>query len=172
MYLQTQIYMYGRILREFADRPPAFVFSNIMWDETGEKLKCAGFKKLSGEQRRTVCDVMITKICFAWGWPAGDNISNWQTYHFEVVCPPSLVLTPAAHHIWDALQNGTSLAPIMSFRRAFLQSSEVSIEVKECDGASGNDRLVAHWVAHERRSLGGKPMSQMVVCRNHRSHLD
>ena len=175
VYLQTQIYIYGRILREFACRPPAFVFSNIMWDETGEKLKCPGFKSLSAEQRRTVCDVMITKICFAWGWLAGDNgdhPGDWRTYHFEVVCPPSLVLTPAAHHIWDALQNGPSLAPAMCFRRAFLQAGDVSVEVKECDGASGNDRLVAHWVAHERRTLGPKPMSQTVVCRNHRSHVE
>ncbi len=97
VYLQSQVYLYGRILKELAESPPDFVCTNVMWDETGERLKLARLDQLSGEQRRTVCDVMVTKMSFAWGWAA--HGLDWHTYHFAVVCPPSQVLTPAAEHL-------------------------------------------------------------------------
>lgn len=63
------------------------------------------------------------------------------------------------------------MEPFMCFRRQLLTSCPVSVEFKEVDGASGNEKLIAHWVQTEREKTPGQPMSQTVVCRNHRTHL-
>ncbi len=59
----------------------------------------------------------------------------------------------------------------MWFRKAFIRCSPVSFEVKECDGASGNDRLTAHWVRQEHAASHQQPMLQTMLCRNHLNHL-
>ena len=166
-YLQTHVIVYGMILAELALTKPFFAVTDVMWDETAERLQIGGVKDgLSVGQKTSAWDVMVSKMSFTWGWL---HHRDWKVMSFHVVCPPNLVISPASQHLWHAFNHSNSLAPIMNFRRSLLQLAEIAIEFKECDGASGNDKLIAHWVKDpaEPQQL----LSQTVLCRNHRLQL-
>ena len=165
-YLCTQVVIYGCILAEFSQRTSTFAVSSLMWDETGEKLQIGGLKpEVSGGQRSSTWQIMVTRMSFCWGWDAAPG-QRCRVMSYDVVAPPTLVLTPAAHNLWHAFTQNKCLAPLVNFRKRLLEIAAVSLEFKECDGASGNDKLIAHWTAEEPTYT-----SQTVLCRNHRNHL-
>ena len=145
-FLSTQNLLYDCLQRLVCQRRPTFACSRVMWDETGEKLRMASSidttATMTSEQRSSTLQVMICKMAFVWGWKSGPRPCDWTTCQFEVVCPPMMVVSPSAQNLWAALMKNKTIAPLMRFRRALFAAADIGIELKECDGASGNDRLV------------------------------
>ena len=84
------------------------------------------------------------------------------------VCPPLLLVSPAAHHIWWALTNHPSLHSIRTFESLILQTASEKVHLQESDNASANDRL-HHW--HMRQKEESGMLMECIFCHSHQNAL-
>ena len=168
-YLQTQILFYGRILFSIAQRKPLFAISDVMWDETSERLNYSDIGQIiiPGATVSSTSHIMQARFAFCWGY-AGAQPSDWTSCYFEVVSIPMVVPSPSAANLWAAFKKHSNIEPLMAFRHGLMSSATYALEFKECDGASGNDKLIAHWVKSQSEP---KLSNQTILCRNHRNQL-
>jgi hypothetical protein len=144
-YLQTQVIFFGRILCYIDQNKPTFAISTIMWDETSERLRRPGAEALSIAVRSTTVHIMQVRMAFCWGWE-GATPADWRSCRYETVAIPMVVQSPSAENLWATFKKHSNIAELMCFRMRLLSAATYSADIKECDGASGNDKLIAHWV--------------------------
>jgi hypothetical protein len=165
---RIQSSLYDMLLVWLGWRRPTFAACSIMWDETQERLRCGGLPQEIADVPSTApWHIFVTRMSFIWGWK-GETPSQWQAARFEVVCPPMIVPTPSAEALWVAMMRNSTIQPLFQFRRRLLALAQWALEFKESDGASGNHKLVAHWV---RSGIDPPIVSWSVLCRNHRLHI-
>ena len=119
-----------------------------MWDETSERLRASSSDEVpdaDANQRASTAHVMQVKMAVVWGW-AGATPAEWLSCRFEVVSVPMVVKTPSAENLWAAFTRNSNINPLLQFRNILMSAASFAIEFKECDGASGNDKLIARWV--------------------------
>ena len=183
--------MLAWLLKVFEAFPPHFVIVNLKWDDTGQRMSIpvqqarsqqappAQQQSRQSKKRRTrvssTYQIMVARLRLAWSW---EGSIGYQC--IEVLMPPMLLTGLSAANMWYALRFGVLTQKIHNVVMRLLSLATWGIQVHECDGATANDKLSAHWwdMARSRRDCAGGGDGEVVdalyckmVCKLHAANI-
>ena len=166
-FLVTQDSFLIKVLDYLRSHPPTLTLCNQLWDETGERISLSLLPGASTASQASVWQVLVCRKHFAWAWISDDG-KEVTSQSLDVVCPPLPLLSTGAEQLWNALHFQGLMQTIQRFQTEMHQLSTVPLDLRECDGASGNDRYNAFVM---QQTKGSKILSDMLLCGNHGNQL-
>ncbi len=163
-YLAWQVHSLQRIWEFLRQHPPKFACASLAWDETAERLTLQPMAGATVAQGSSAWQVMICRLRFCW------VVEGSAPHTLDVVLPPLPLVGTAARHMHNAWWGHPLMRDIMGFKELLLQSSKISIELLQCDGAAANMKLCHHWYnRYAERAPTRLPLQ--LWCRNHANNL-
>ncbi|CAE7268084.1 unnamed protein product [Symbiodinium sp. CCMP2592] len=164
-FMARQAHMLARIYTMCLAKPPLFAGTRTCFDETSQVVVAGSRQTGQGQGEKAAHQIMVVKktLCLVWA------DQNGQLAVFQV-CPPLLLVSPSADHIWWALRNHPCLHSIRSFEELILATAQHPLLLSECDNATANVRLHHHHMRMVEDS-GKKTLVENIFCHSHQTAL-
>eukprot|EP00969_Alexandrium_andersonii_P344795 15241491-Alexandrium_andersonii.AAC.1 len=81
------------------------------------------------------------------------------------------LLSTGSADLRSALEYHPTLAAARQFEDALRSLATLAVDLKECDGATSNDRYVAHVLDTSAQREGGRVLVACLTCGNHGNQL-
>ena len=166
-FLVMQDSVLNKVLEYLRSHPPTVTVCNQLWDETGERISLSLLPGASTASQVSAWQVLVCRKHFAWAWISDDG-KEAASQSLDVVCPPLPLVATGAQHLWNALHFQGLMQTIQRFQAEIHKLSSVPLDLRECDGASGNDRYNAFVM---QQTCGSNILSDMLLCGNHANQL-
>jgi hypothetical protein len=167
-YLWTQGVLLSWVLTQLRAKPPTFGACSTLWDETGQRVQLRMLKMANASTQSSKWEIFVCKKSFMWGWitPTGGCL----IIHFHVVVPPLPLLNTGAKDLHNALHYHPQIKQVAEFEAEFVKLCEHAFDLKEADGAPGNDRYVAHR-SNMLEEENDPALRGFLTCLNHGNQL-
>ena len=141
-------------------KPPLLVIKHMKFDETA--LLCSLNPDKGRHRSRSTWQTMVYRLRIILVWENGDNLV------VPLVLPPVVLLSTGAAHQFYALNFHPSFRCVNRLIKVLQDRAEESFDLLEADGASSNEKLLAHMYQLARQD--GKLMSH-ARCMSHATQL-
>ena len=151
----------------------AFFLKHVKWDET--QLLCTMNADKSSQRVRSSWQVMVVRIRIVLVWEDGSNMV------VRLIVPPVSLLATGAEHQYYALSYHPAYKCLNGLLGLLRQQAEENMDLAETDGASSNNRLIAHLIQQAKTTCLGRGSSGSAAhplmlahcrCMNHAVQLN
>ena len=159
-WMNQQALVIAKVVSLAASRPPLVVFKHMKFDETS--LLCSLNPDKGRHNARSTWQTMVYRLRVVVVWETGENLV------IPIVVPPVVMLSTGAAHQFYALNFHPSFRCVNKLVKLLQGQAQESFDILEADGASSNNRLLAHLYKLARDD--NRLMSH-ARCMNHASQL-
>ncbi|CAE7247237.1 unnamed protein product [Symbiodinium sp. CCMP2592] len=172
-FMNQQALFVARLVSLCTSKPPLFFLKHIKWDET--QLLCTMNADKSSQRVRSSWQVMVVRIRIVLVWEDGSNMV------VRLIVPPVSLLATGAEHQYYALSYHPAYKCLNGLLGLLRQQAEENMDLSETDGASSNNRLIAHLIqqaktTHLGRGSSGSAGHPLLLahcrCMNHAVQLN
>ena len=143
---------------------PASVVVSKRWDETKEIVTVDNGNE---HNQRDSFDSMVSAVRVVLSWPEEFNV---PVLAVDLVVPPVPLLSPNAENLYAGTYKHPALKETHELLTCLIAQGKMTCLLHECDGATGNDRLMAY-VSKCPRIVPQGCVTEFHWCGNHNHHL-